>query len=233
MEAIILAGGLGTRLKQVVPNLPKPMAPVAGRPFLEILLSSLSSKGFSRIILSLGFKAERIISYFGDRFQNLEIIYEVETSPLGTGGAMRAALQHARTHQVFVFNGDTFLDLEIAEIAAFWKQNDTPIIVAREVSDAARYGRINVVADQVTGFQEKGVSGCGLINAGCYLIPRNLLDSMDIGESFSFETDFLVEAVKHKRFCVFVTHGFFIDIGIPVDYTRAQTELVRFIELYE
>lgn len=230
MEAIILAGGFGTRLKQVVPDLPKPMASVAGKPFLEIMLNSLSKKGFSRAILSLGFMAEKIVSYFGNRFQNMELIYEIETIPLGTGGAIRAALQHSQSNHVFIFNGDTFLDLEIAAIERLWKQHDAPIIVAREVPDTTRYGCINVQGGQVTGFLEKSTSDPGLINAGCYVLSKKLFDSIELGKPFSFETDFLTEAVKHQRFDAFVTHGMFIDIGIPTDYARAQTELARFAQ---
>src|SRR5437660_613655 len=93
MEAIVLAGGLGIRLRGVVPDLPKPMAPIAGRPFLEILLASLSRKGLARVVLSVGFMAEKISTYFGDRFGNLELVYVIESQPLGTGGAVRLAMQ--------------------------------------------------------------------------------------------------------------------------------------------
>ncbi len=113
MEAIVLAGGFGTRLRQVVPDLPKPMAPIAGRPFLEILLLSLYQKGFSRVVLSLGFMAEKIIAHFGDRYVGMDLVYAVEHHPLGTGGAIRVALAQCASDHVFVFNGDTYLDLEV------------------------------------------------------------------------------------------------------------------------
>ena len=113
MEAVVLAGGLGTRLRQVVPDLPKPMAPVAGRPFLEILLGALAAKGIDRVVLSVGHRADAITGHFGHRWNGLEIDYAVEATPLGTGGAVRLALGHCRHDPVLVVNGDTFLDLEV------------------------------------------------------------------------------------------------------------------------
>jgi len=225
MEAIILAGGFGTRLRQVVPDLPKPMAPVAGRPFLEILLTSLARKGFSRVVLSLGYLSEKVVEHFGDRFAGMELVYEIEDAPLGTGGAIRQALERCSSEHVFVFNGDTYIDVEAAEIEAHWLAQRAPIIVAREVSDTARYGSLVTANNRVSGFREKGLAGPGLINAGCYLLPKNILDGYPCGAAFSLEADFLAKAVTQQRFDVFVTRGQFIDIGIPEDFARAQTEL--------
>jgi len=225
MEAIILAGGFGTRLKQVVPDLPKPMAPVAGRPFLEILLASLARKGFRRAVLSLGYLAEKVTSHFGDRFAGMALIYEIEPTPLGTGGAVRRALMRCNADHVFVFNGDTFLDLEAQHVESHWNGHHAPIIVAREVPDTARYGRLATANGQILGFAEKGAGGRGLINAGCYVVPAGILNGFEPDRAFSLETDFLAKAVATQRFDVFVTEGRFIDIGIPEDYARAQTEL--------
>lgn len=225
MEAIVLAGGMGTRLRQVVPDLPKPMAPVAGRPFLEIVLTALAEKGFRRVVLSLGYMADKVVSHFGDAFAGMDLVYEIEQSPLGTGGALRAALPHCTADHVFVFNGDTFLDLETVALEAQWTNFRNPIIVAREVPDTARYGRLEVIEGRVCGFLEKGRTGAGLINAGCYVLPSDLLDGFARGTTFSLEADFLAEAVKRQRIDVFITEGMFIDIGVPEDYARAQTEL--------
>jgi D-glycero-alpha-D-manno-heptose 1-phosphate guanylyltransferase len=225
MEAIVLAGGFGTRLRQVVADVPKPMAPVAGRPFLEILLSALARKGFRRAVLSLGHMADIVVGHFGDSFAGIELVYEIEPTPLGTGGAIRAAMAHCRSDHVFVFNGDTFLDLEADQVEAQWQAERRPIIVAREVPDTARYGRMQVEDGRVSGFLEKGVGGEGLINAGCYVFPRTLLDRFEPGQAFSLETSFLAPMAAEKCFDVFVTRGHFIDIGIPEDYARAQTEL--------
>lgn len=225
MEAIVLAGGFGTRLRQLVPALPKPMAPVAGRPFLEILLTSLALKGFRRVVLSLGYMSEKVVSHFGDHFAGMGLYYEIEPSPLGTGGAVRHALVRCNSDHVFVFNGDTFLDLETSDVEAHWQMHHAPIIVAREVPDAARYGCLDTADGRVLGFSEKGVAGPGLINAGCYVLPTSILDRFTLGQPFSLETDFLAKAVGTQRFDLFVTNGHFIDIGVPEDYVRAQTEL--------
>jgi len=227
MEAIILAGGFGTRLRLIVPGLPKPMAPIAGRPFLEILLSSLARKGIRRVILALGYKADMIVRHFSTSFAGMALDYVVEDSPLGTGGAVRLAMEKAVYDHVFVFNGDTYLDLEIPEVERHWLTHRTPIIVGREVEDTARYGRLIVSDNHVTGFSEKGVSGAGLINAGCYVLPKDELDAFAVGKAFSLESDYLAQAVTAKHFDVFVTKGHFIDIGVPEDYARAQEELAH------
>ncbi len=228
MEAIVLAGGFGTRLRELVPDLPKPMAPVAGRPFLEILLTALAYKGFSRIVLSLGFLADKVIAHFGEQFAGMKLVYVVEDSPLGTGGATRLALSRCDEDHVFVFNGDTFLDLEVADVDALWQRHHVPIIVAREVPDTARYGRLNTQGGRVTGFMEKGLAGRGLINAGCYVLPVASLDEFELGQAFSIETDFFAKTVNVQRIDLFVTAGKFIDIGVPEDYSRAQTDLAAF-----
>ncbi len=230
MEAIILAGGLGTRLREVVADVPKAMAPVAGRPFLEILLTVLARKGFTRVVLSLGYLADQVVAHFGERFAGMDLLYEIEQSPLGTGGAMRAALGRCRGEHVFVFNGDTMLDLEVAEVEQQRHGQPAPVIVAREVADTKRYGRLDVVDGQVRGFFEKGAAGPGLINAGCYVLPRGILDAFEPGKPFSFETDFLHGAVKQQRFDVFVSRGYFIDIGVPDDFARAQVELADIVK---
>ncbi|HVW64767.1 MAG TPA: nucleotidyltransferase family protein [Nitrosospira sp.] len=226
MEAVILAGGLGTRLRAAVPDLPKPMASIAGRPFLEIVLASLARKGFSRIILSLGHMAEKVVSHFGSSFDGMTLVYEIEASPLGTGGALRQALARASSDHIFVFNGDTFLDLEVPELESFWQAHRLPTIVGKEVADTRRYGRLETVGQHVVGFAAKNIPGPGLINAGCYVLPRNALDMFEPGRVFSLEADFLVAAVRTQQFALFTTKGFFIDIGIPDDYLRAQTQLV-------
>lgn len=222
MEAIILAGGFGTRLRQVVPDLPKPMAPVSGRPFLEILLTSLSKKGFHHVVLSLGYMAEKIVTHFGEQFGGIKLSYEIEETPLGTGGAIRQAIPHCDEDHVYVFNGDTFLDLEVDEVEKKWRLEKTPIIVACKVGDASRYGRLEIVDGMVTGFSEKGINGNGLVNAGCYVIPVNIFDKAPVGEKFSFEADYLQSAVGSRRFACFESASQFIDIGVPEDYERAQ-----------
>jgi D-glycero-alpha-D-manno-heptose 1-phosphate guanylyltransferase len=227
MEAIILAGGFGTRLREVVPDLPKPMAPVAGRAFLEILLSDLAGKGFERVVLSLGYKAEIIASHFGERFAGMDITYAVEERPLGTGGAVRLGMSKCVGDHVFVFNGDTFLDLEPAAVEAVWHEKHSPIIVACTVDDTTRYGRLVVENDSVSGFTEKGLSGPGLINAGCYVLGVEQLNDWPLNTSFSLEADYFSRAILSEPVSVFETQGMFIDIGVPEDYVRAQTLLAN------
>lgn len=224
-EAIVLAGGLGTRLREVVPDWPKPMAPVAGRPFLEILLRSLATKGFSNVVLSVGFMAEKIINHFGSQYAGIKLKYVVEDHPLGTGGAIRLAMPHCLNDHVFILNGDTFLDIEEKLIEKQWHDRHNPIIVAKMSMDTARYGKILVENGLAIGFDEKGKSGPGLINAGCYIFNRGLLDGFDLHKNFSLENDFLTSIVKTKPIDVYITNGKFIDIGVPEDYLRAQTEL--------
>nr|VFK79551.1 MAG: D-glycero-alpha-D-manno-heptose 1-phosphate guanylyltransferase [Candidatus Kentron sp. SD] len=230
MEAIILAGGLGTRLREIVSDVPKPMAPVAGRPFLEILLTTLAHKGFERAIISVGYMAEKVSDYFGSRFENMELIYVVEEEPFGTGGALRVSLEHIESDHAFIFNGDTFLDLETNLIEDQWLANMRPIIVGCRVPDTTRYGRLLQENDIAYGFTEKGTSGPGLINGGCYVLRKGELDSFTLFSKFSFESDFLIDAVARGEFDVFVTKGRFIDIGVPEDYYRAEEELKDLID---
>jgi len=225
MEAIVLAGGFGTRLRQVVTDVPKPMAPVAGRPFLEILLGLLAQKGFSRAVLSLGFMAEKISSHFGSRFAGLELAYVMEDTPLGTGGAARLAVEACDQDHVFVFNGDTYLDLEVELLEKQWQAKRCPIVVGKQAQDTARYGRLIVDGGRITSFAEKGISGTGLINAGCYVLAVDALKRFPLNKPFSIETDYLIPEVARAMVEVFVTKGMFIDIGIPEDYSRAQTLL--------
>jgi D-glycero-alpha-D-manno-heptose 1-phosphate guanylyltransferase len=229
MEAIVLAGGFGTRLRSIVADVPKPMAPVAGRPLLEIILSRLAEQGFTRVVLSLGYLADTIVHYFGDSFRGMVLRHVVEDKPLGTGGAVRLALNYCTDDHVFVFNGDTFLNLEVAHAEVLWLQYREPIIVAREVPDTTRYGSLETRDTHVIGFVEKGRSGPGLINAGCYVLLRTALDRFPLHTPFSLEQDYLSPLVGHAPLRVFVSRGYFIDIGIPEDYARAQTELARFV----
>ena len=143
MEAIILAGGLGSRLKSVIKNIPKPMAPISGFPFLEIILKNLNKKGFKRIIISTFYKSEVIENYFADRYQNMEIIYTKEKDTLGTGGAINFSLNFVSNNvdHIYVLNGDTFLDLDIKVIEEKWLKYKEPILVGVEVDACERYGK--------------------------------------------------------------------------------------------
>jgi D-glycero-alpha-D-manno-heptose 1-phosphate guanylyltransferase len=227
-EAIVLAGGLGTRLKAVTGDIPKPMAPILGRPFLELLLSHLCQQGFDRAVLALGYKAEQIIKHFGGKFSGMEIDHVVEPFPLGTGGGVRMALDRVHSNNFFVLNGDTYLGLDFAALERVFPTG--PVLVARRVSDSTRYGGLVVSDGCVRGFLEKGLSGPGLINAGCYRLQRQQLAMYKCGENFSLERDYLPGALALAPFGAFICEGLFIDIGIPLDYFRAQSLLSNFVE---
>ncbi len=229
MEAVVLAGGFGTRLRSVVPDLPKPMAPVAGRPFLEILLAMLAAKGVRLAVLSLGYQADVIVRHFGGSFQGIELVHEIETEPLGTGGALKAALARCSGDAALVVNGDTFLDLELDALRSRWQAQRRPLIVGRELPDTARFGRLSTRGSVLLGFAERGAGGPGVINMGHYVLPTDLFKPYPaLPRSFSFEADFLAPHAAELAFEVFVTQGLFIDIGVPEDYRRAQTELAGF-----
>ena len=227
MEAIVLAGGFGTRLREVVFDLPKPMAPIMERPFLAILLESLSEKGFTRVVLSLGFMADKVSNYFGSQFAGLDLTYVVEESPLGTGGATRLATEACSEDHFFVFNGDTYLDLEVKQLEERWQASRNPIVVGRQVLDSTRYGRLNLDGDRIINFSEKGIAGPSLINAGCYVFASDTLLKFPLKQPFSMETDYLIPQAALSSLEIFITDGMFIDIGIPEDYARAQTMLAE------
>ncbi|HZP04453.1 MAG TPA: nucleotidyltransferase family protein [Terracidiphilus sp.] len=229
MEAIVLAGGLGTRLAGRLNGVPKPMAPVAGTPFLEILLNQLQRAGCARVVLSVGHLYTVIQNHVGAAFRGMCIDYSIENSPLGTGGAIRAALQATTEKSVLVLNGDTFLDADYAAMLRFHEAEAVRMTMAvTHRDDVARYGGVIVTNKRVTGFQEKGRSGAGWINAGAYVIDRDLQWPAHLPEKFSFETDFLAPEISRLAPAAYEVNGFFLDIGVPEDLDRAQTELAAF-----
>lgn len=230
-EAIILAGGLGTRLKSEVPDLPKPMAPVAGRPFLEYLFAYLKRFGFSRIVLSTGYLSEKISSYYGNSYDSMKLIYAREEKPLGTGGALKFALQHCEEQHVLVLNGDSFLDVNLVEFELFHLHYGGMFSIAtRSVENAARYGTIEVEDDEIKAFREKsGEEKPGLINGGAYYVDNYFfMENCPEEDVFSLEKDFFEKNVDNFGFFAFPCEGYFIDIGIPEDYQRAQDEFKEF-----
>lgn len=228
MEAIILAGGLGTRLSTRLTNLPKAMAPVAGRPFLEILLDQLAEAGCARVILSVGYLREVILDAFQESYRGMLLDYVMEETPLGTGGAIRLALQHAHESSPLVLNGDTYVDVDLAAMQALHCSTGGAMTMAvTEVKDTARYGGVILEGERVTGFIEKGRSGRGWINAGAYVLTREFPWPEGLPLRFSFETDVLVPGVDRLRPVAYQHTGYFLDIGVPEDLDRAQTELAR------
>jgi D-glycero-alpha-D-manno-heptose 1-phosphate guanylyltransferase len=226
MEAIVLAGGLGTRLRSKVPDLPKSMAQVAGRPFLEILLERLISQGCNRFILSVGYLRHKIIDAFGNNYKGIPLSYAIEESPLGTGGAIRLALEQVTEPSALVLNGDTYLEADFAAMLSLHVSAGRPMTMAvTQVGDVARYGGVTMNQGDVTGFIEKGQSKAGWINAGVYALERNFPWPEHLVAPFSFETDVLVPRVNQLQPVSFPCNGRFLDIGVPEDLDRAQVEL--------
>lgn len=226
MEAIVLAGGFGTRLKHIVSDVPKPMAPVCDIPFLEYILNQLKDNGIDKAVLAVGYMKEVIEDYFGDEFNGLKLIYSPEETPLFTGGAIKQALKYCNDENVFVINGDTYFDVNFKLMsAAFQNQGAQIMIAVKEMYDFERYGTVVFDAGRITEFVEKKPQKKGYINGGIYLINRNILDRFE--GAFSFETEVMEKNVKDMYMMAFVSEGYFIDIGIPEDYARAQIEFER------
>ena len=149
MEAIILAGGLGTRLKPLIPDLPKPMAPVGGEPLIKHILNYLSKFEFEHVVLSVGYKASTIFNYFGDSHNGIKLSYAIEKSPLGTGGGIKLAMSKTRSDHVYIFNGDTLIDLEINLVEKQWIKNRNNIIVGKRVDETGRFGTLKTCKEKV------------------------------------------------------------------------------------
>jgi D-glycero-alpha-D-manno-heptose 1-phosphate guanylyltransferase len=226
VDAIVLAGGLGTRLRGEVPDLPKPLAPVAGLPFLAWVLDHLAAQGVRRAVLSVGYRHEAIQDHFGDRHGPIRLAYSVEPRPLGTGGAIRAALAHCASDPVLVVHGDTLFEIDLGCLLARHRAGGRALTMALcPVPDTARYGRVAVTDGTVTGFEEKGPAGPGLINAGVYVLSARLFAGYIAPPAFSFEREFLAPHLAALAPAAHVADGYFIDIGVPDDYRRAAAEL--------
>ena len=220
MEAIVLAGGLGTRLRSAVSNLPKCMAPIGDTPFLSYILDWLQGQGADHVVLSVGYFREYIINWISGQNYPFEIDFAVEETPLGTGGGIREALKYCHGKKVFVINGDTFFPVDLNAFTF-----DAPITVAlKPMKEFERYGAVDVSSGVITGFREKAYCREGLINGGIYAL--NNLDLSGFPEKFSFEKEVL-EPLKYKTYGI-VQDCYFLDIGIPEDYERAQAELPEY-----
>ncbi len=230
MEAIVLAGGFATRLAGRLEGVPKSMAPIAGRPFLEIVLEQLRSAGCTHVVLAVGHLHNVIQSHFGAAFNGVRIDYSIESTPLGTGGAIRQALAQTTEESVLVLNGDTFLQVDYGEMMRFHlSEGATATIAVVQRSDISRYGGVVIEDKRIVGYEEKGRSGPGWISAGVYVLPRNPIWPPTLGEKFSIEHDFFAPEITRLRPAAYKVDGYFLDIGIPEDLDRAQTELAGFL----
>lgn len=230
MEAIILAGGMGTRLRETISDLPKPMAPVNGKPFLYYVLNWLKDQQIEKIILSTGYRSESIIDYFGGSFCGMPLEYAAEKKPLGTGGAIRFAMQKSHGNDVLVLNGDTWFPVPVSRFFLFHTGIQSSFSLAlKPMKDFSRYGNVECAGDTIIRFNEKKFCSDGLINGGIYIINRTFFESLKLPEVFSVEADVLEKFAGSSLLKCMVFNEPFIDIGIPEDYKRAL-ELLK--EIY-
>jgi len=231
LEAIILAGGFGTRLQKVVNVMPKSMALINGRPFLEYLLDYLIVQGIIRVVLSVGYKHEIIRAHFRNRYRTLEVDYAVEEEPLGTGGGIRLAFWRITGDRAVVMNGDSIfrIDLSKLEHAHLHRKADVTLAL-RKLKNTGRYGRVTLNRQhRITGFEEKSENaGTGLINAGVYFMEKSFLMKPGFRGKFSIEKDCFELLYGSTRMYGFPSDGYFLDIGIPEDYHKAQDEFAGF-----
>lgn len=228
-EVIILAGGLGTRLKSKVPDLPKCLANVSGKPFLFYIINNLRFQNINKFIFALGYKSELVLKYLNEDFKNLNYTYVIEEELLGTGGAIKLALKKVKNANILVTNGDTFfnLDINLEFLINKHKKEDSDFtILTKKMIEINRYGVIEIDNNgRILNFKEKGDYNIGLINAGTYLINVKSFKRYTSGKTiFSVEKNYLEFYVNKLNFYGVEGNGYFIDIGIPEDYEKANKD---------
>jgi D-glycero-alpha-D-manno-heptose 1-phosphate guanylyltransferase len=230
--AIILAGGFGTRLQSVVNDVPKPMAPINNVPFLSYQLNYLKYYGINTVILSTGYLSEKISSFYGNEYNGLQIIYSHEETPLGTGGAIKLALNHFNNDLVLVINGDSFFDININTFYLKHINSKAHLSLAlKQTTNTSRYGTVETFSDnRIYLFKEKtGQATAGFINAGVYILNRHLyMGNTPTKMPFSIEKDFFEKQLNKIIIKGFNMDGYFIDIGIPEDFEKAQHDFKTF-----
>jgi len=230
-EAIILAGGLGTRLRSAIPDLPKCMAPVAGRPFLYYVLNYFQQQGIRKFILALGYKHELIENYIQNDFaiQGSAIQFSIEQEPLGTGGAVKLATCTIEEKNFLLVNGDTFFDVDVNALSGFHQTHHADCCLSlKPMSSADRYGIVLLKEDgSIKSFEEKKPNSSGLINGGVYTLQTESFLKENLPDRFSFEKDYLEKFYSVRRMFGFRQDKYFIDIGLPEDYSRAQKEFAQ------
>lgn len=234
VTAVILAGGLGTRLQSIVADRPKVLAEVNRQPFIVYLLDQIMAAGIKRAVVCIGYKGNQVSSALGSRYGRLELLYSCEAAPLGTGGALRQALPLMASDPVLVMNGDSYFT---ADIPYFCRRHASvgawaSILLAR-VDDTGRYGRVEIEPDgSIVGFIEKGEDrSAGWINAGIYLIRLDIIRRIPANRSVSLEKEVLPSCIGDKFFG-FKDHGEFIDIGTPPSYQRADAFMRTFFKTH-
>jgi D-glycero-alpha-D-manno-heptose 1-phosphate guanylyltransferase len=228
-EAIILAGGLGTRLKTVVPDLPKCMAPVAGRPFLFYIINYLRQQGIEKFIFSLGVQHQKIEDYLQSQFPTLNYKSVIESEPLGTGGAVQLAISKASEKNIIIVNGDTLFKADLRKAAQLHIHNMAECtLLLKPMTNFDRYGIVELDANNLVKiFKEKQFYNKGLINGGTYILNISKFLDEEFPQKFSFEKDYLEKYYPERRIYGLIEDVYFIDIGIPEDYNRANAELTK------
>lgn len=226
-SAIVLAGGLGTRLRTVVPDLPKCLAIVAGKPFLSYLIDHFIKQGIEEFIFSLGYKHEQVETYLHSTFPHLSYSTSVEQQPLGTGGAVYEACKKTGESTVLVMNGDTFFAVQLKKLVPFHFMTGAHCTLSlKPMKQVDRYGAVQSKADyRVVGFQEKKYFDTGNINGGVYALNATQFRKEHFDQVFSFEKDYIEKHLEDRRIYGVIQDEYFIDIGIPEDFQRAQVEL--------
>lgn len=222
-QAVVLAGGAGTRLGALTADTPKPLLPVGGRPFLDWVLANLDRYGVTDVILTIGYRSEAFDEWLSRRGSEPRVSPFVEDTPLDTGGAL-AVLQERLDEVFFVLNGDTIFDAPLGRMAAALSGNAADAVIAlRSVVDTGRYGRVTLDGSVVTSFGEKSGVGSGLINGGVYALRRDAVAHRT--PPFSIERDVMPELAAGRRLLGLPSDGFFIDIGVPESFEEAQTSV--------
>jgi len=226
-ECIILAGGLGTRLRSAVPDLPKCMAPVAGKPFLAHVINQLQQQGIEKFIFSLGYMHEVIQAFLEKEYAPVNKQYVIEKEPLGTGGGIQLACKQATEKDVLIVNGDTLFSINVPELAAVHFQQQSHCTLAlKPMQQFNRYGVVELKANgAIKSFKEKQFYESGLINGGIYAVHIAALLNENLPEKFSFENDYLEAFYTQRPMFGVVQDAYFIDIGIPEDFAKANREL--------
>ncbi len=230
-EAIILAGGLGTRIRSEIGDVPKALAKINGKPFLEYQLDYLYNWQVRKVVIAAGYKSEMIQNHFGDKFKGIDIVYSIEDKPLGTGGAIKKALDQIDGLRTIVVNGDTYYEVDIYKMVDFQRIKESNLVVNLSFEeDVSRYGTVRInKLHRITGFYEKrGKIEAGFVNGGFYFLNKAFFLSFDLPEKFSFEKDFLEKYYKEYPMHGIRCSAYFIDIGIPEDYKKAQYEFKEF-----
>ena len=225
VEALVLAGGLGTRLRSTIGDNQKVLAGVGGRPFIFRILEQLASSSIRRATLCVGFKADAVKDTLGESFRSLELAYSVESAPMGTAGAIRLALGASSSSRILVMNGDSFIDVDLNAFLS-WSAGRASSILLTKVEDSSRYGRVSIDASsRILSFEEKGSgNGPGLINAGIYVFDRALLlDRIPQGRPVSMEKEIFPSLLRDGLLHGFVSDSPFIDIGTPESYKDANS----------